>query len=71
MVEDIDDIGRVYWHDGGNEVFSAHWTDFADRDTVIFTAGTDEDASEALELLETYLDSGDASAAENPMAVVK
>lgn len=71
VVEDIDDIGRVYWHDGGNEVFSAHWTDFADRDTVIFTAGTDEDASEALELLETYLYSGDASAAENPMAVVK
>ena len=74
VVEDINDIGRIYWHDGGNEVFSAHWTDFADQDTVIFTAGTDEDASEALELLETYLYSGgddDVSNSENPMAVMK
>ena len=61
VVEDIDDIGRIYWHDGGNEVFSAHWTDFADRGTVIFIAGTDDDASEALDLLETHLYGGEDS----------
>ena len=75
VIEDIDEIGRVYWHDGGNEVFSAHWTDFADQDTVIFTAGTDEDASKALVLLETHLyggeDSEPAGVSENPMAVPK
>ena len=48
--------------------------DFADQGTVIFTAGTDEDASEALVLLETYLygseDSAPADVSENPMAAV-
>jgi CubicO group peptidase (beta-lactamase class C family) len=58
VVQDIDDIGRIYWHDGGNDVFSAQWNDFVDKEDLIFTAGADSsngNAFEAMRLVASYL----------------
>ena len=55
VVENMDGIGQVYWHDGGNQVFSAQLIDYADQRDLIFTAGTGDDASKAIIALETYL----------------
>ncbi|GAA2926316.1 hypothetical protein GCM10010458_05330 [Microbacterium luteolum] len=41
VVQDVPDLGRIYWHDGGNDVFSAEWSLYADHGDVIFTAGVD------------------------------
>ena len=67
VVQDVEGIGRVYWHDGGNDVYSAHWADYVDRGDLIFTAGADSsrgDAFEAMELIATYL-YGDTGAEED------
>lgn len=58
VVQDVKGIGRVYWHDGGNDLFSAQWGDYADQEDLIFVAGLDDDlgnAFEAMQILETYL----------------
>lgn len=58
VVQDVKGIGRVYWHDGGNDLFSAQWGDYADQGDLIVVAGLDDDlgnAFEAMLLLETYL----------------
>ncbi len=55
VIENLDGIGQVYWHDGGNQVFSAQWIDYVEQRDLIFTAGTGEDAFEAIVSLETYL----------------
>ncbi len=51
VVEHADDLGTIYWHDGGNDLFSAEWRHLADRDITLFTAGLDEQAFEAMESL--------------------
>lgn len=55
VVENMDGIGQIYWHDGGNQVFSAQLIDYAEQRDLIFTAGTGEDAAKAIISLETYL----------------
>lgn len=46
VVQDLPQLGRVYWHDGGNGVFSAEWSVDADTGDVVFVAGVDEGAEE-------------------------
>jgi CubicO group peptidase (beta-lactamase class C family) len=58
VVQDIPGIGRVYWHDGGNDVFSAQWADYVDHEDVVFTAGADSargDAFVAMEIIAKHL----------------
>jgi CubicO group peptidase (beta-lactamase class C family) len=47
VVQDVPGLGRVYWHDGGNDIFSAEWDDFVDQGDVIFTAAADSTAGDA------------------------
>lgn len=51
VVQTVPGLGQVYWHDGGNDVFSAQWTDYADQHDVIFTAGADSDEGDAFEAM--------------------
>lgn len=36
VVEDLPDLGRVYWHNGGSRAFNGHWRYYADHDVAIF-----------------------------------
>jgi CubicO group peptidase (beta-lactamase class C family) len=47
VVQDHPKLGRIYWHDGGNDIFSAIWIDLADKGDVIFTAAADTPAGGA------------------------
>jgi CubicO group peptidase (beta-lactamase class C family) len=47
VVQDVPELGRVYWHDGGNDVFSAEWDNFVDQGDVLFTAAADSGAGDA------------------------
>jgi len=38
VVEDHPNFGRIYWHNGGNPHFSAHWREYADHGFVVFAA---------------------------------
>lgn len=38
VVEDDPELGRVYWHNGGNPHFNAHWRELDDHDLVLFVA---------------------------------
>lgn len=53
VVEDSPSLGRMYWHNGGNDVFSAEWRHFSDHDTTIMLAGTGEDAFVGMDRLMT------------------
>ncbi len=58
VVETSDPVGQIYWHDGGNDVFSAQWGHYPDQGDILFTAGADDrngDAFEAMEILEEHL----------------
>ena len=58
VVQDVAGIGRVYWHDGGNDVFSAQWGDYSEQGDILFTAGADSDegnAFRAMRILQTSL----------------
>jgi CubicO group peptidase (beta-lactamase class C family) len=60
VVDDVADIGRVYWHDGGNAVYSAVLADYADKGDIIFIAAVDSmpsagNASEAMNVLAAQL----------------
>ena len=56
VVEDHPEFGELYWHNGGNRHFSAHWANYADRHTLMFAAGTGQpDASWVVETLATCL----------------
>jgi CubicO group peptidase (beta-lactamase class C family) len=48
VVQDLPKIGRFYWHDGGNGVFSAEWAAHVDQGDVIFVAGIDAGADEGV-----------------------
>jgi len=37
VVEDDSKYGRIYWHNGGNGIFSATWTHYSDYDLIIVT----------------------------------
>ena len=52
VVEDHPELGRIYWHNGGNRAFSSHWADFSDHSLVIVAAATGQpNASWAVETL--------------------
>ena len=36
VVEDLPDLGRVYWHNGGSRAFNGHWRYYAAHDVAIF-----------------------------------
>jgi hypothetical protein len=58
VVEDVDGVGNVYWHDGGNDVFSAALADYADQHDIVFTAGADSrrgNAFDAMGVIATHL----------------
>lgn len=55
VVQDVPEVGRFYWHDGGNDVFSAQWADFIEQGDILFTAGQDEDALTAMGILACHL----------------
>lgn len=49
VVEDHPQFGRIYWHNGGSGVFSAHWREYAESGYAVFaasnTARVDADAA--------------------------
>jgi CubicO group peptidase (beta-lactamase class C family) len=47
VVQDVPQLGRIYWHDGGNDVFSAEWSIYADHGDVMFVAGRESSAGES------------------------
>jgi len=51
VVQKLRGVGTFYWHDGGNGAFSAQWNDFTEQGDLIFTAGPDDTAFEAMSLL--------------------
>lgn len=58
VVQDHPELGRIYWHDGGNDIFSAIWMDLAAKGDLIFTAAADTDvggATTALAVLISHL----------------
>jgi CubicO group peptidase (beta-lactamase class C family) len=48
VVDELPDAGAVYWHDGGNGVFSAIWWEVPDRGDVFFVASVDSEQGDAL-----------------------
>ena len=58
VVQEKPKLGRFFWHDGGNGVFSAKWIDYLDQGDLIFTAAADSshgDAVEVLSIMENHL----------------
>ncbi len=58
VVQDHPRLGRFYWHDGGNGIFSAQWMDFAAQNDLIFTAaanGEEGDAFSAIGIVYKHL----------------
>jgi CubicO group peptidase (beta-lactamase class C family) len=58
VVQDDPTVGRFYWHNGGNGIFSAEWGDFADHGDIIFTAAADSaegDAFSAMAVIQEHL----------------
>lgn len=51
VIEDIPGIGRLYWHDGGNDIFSAKWADYPDRGDILFTAAADGRMGGAVQMM--------------------
>ena len=41
VVDELPGVGAVYWHDGGNDVFSAFWWDLPEQGDVVFVAAVD------------------------------
>jgi CubicO group peptidase (beta-lactamase class C family) len=58
VVQDLPQVGRVYWHDGGNDVFSSVWYELADPGVLLFIAAADNPsggATTALSVLARHL----------------
>jgi CubicO group peptidase (beta-lactamase class C family) len=58
VVQSKPKLGKFYWHDGGNGVFSAKWIHYVDQGEILFTAAADSrkgNAIEALSILEKHL----------------
>jgi CubicO group peptidase (beta-lactamase class C family) len=56
VVQDDPQVGRFYWHDGGNGIFSAQWGDFADKGDIIFTAAPDSEAGDAFSAMAVMIE---------------
>jgi hypothetical protein len=50
-VQDLAGHGRVYGHDGGNDLFSADWRELGTTGVIFFTAGRGQDAVDAMQLI--------------------
>jgi CubicO group peptidase (beta-lactamase class C family) len=50
-VQDLAGHGRVYGHDGGNDLFSAEWRELGTTGPLFFTAGRGQDAVDAMQLI--------------------
>jgi CubicO group peptidase (beta-lactamase class C family) len=50
-VQDLPGHGRVYGHDGGNDVFSADWRELGTTGVIFFTAGRGQDAVDAMQFI--------------------
>lgn len=58
VVQDHARLGRIYWHDGGNDIYSAIWVDLPEQDDIIFTAAVndgDDDATAVLRVILKHL----------------
>lgn len=55
VVLESPEAGTVYWHDGGNEVFSAEWLHLQRRGTSFFTAGPGDSGFEAMAMIRKAL----------------
>ena len=58
VVQDHRRLGRIHWHDGGNDIFSAIWIDLPERDDIIFTAAVDagdDNATAVLRVITKHL----------------
>ncbi|QPH53538.1 serine hydrolase domain-containing protein [Pontivivens ytuae] len=55
VVEEVPELGRVFWHDGGNGAFSAEWAYLEAHNTTLFVAAPGEEAFAAMELLKSFL----------------
>jgi len=51
MIQDLPGRGRVYWHDGDNDLFSSEWRDLSENGVILFTAGRRADAFTAMKLM--------------------
>lgn len=51
MIQDMPPHGRVYWHDGENDVFSSEFRELVNSGLIVMTAGRDRDAFEAMRLI--------------------
>jgi CubicO group peptidase (beta-lactamase class C family) len=51
MMQDMPPHGRVYWHDGENDHFSSEWRELGTSGLIVFTAGRDKDAFEAMRII--------------------
>tara|TARA_R110000868_G_scaffold57591_2_gene177844 strand:+ start:77345 stop:78793 length:1449 start_codon:yes stop_codon:yes gene_type:complete len=45
VVEDDPQIGRIYWHNGGNRSFNSHWRILADQGYALFATTNQRDVS--------------------------
>ncbi len=55
VVEEVPELGRIFWHDGGNGAFSAEWAYLEAHDVTLFVAAPGEGAFAAMELLKSFL----------------
>ena len=58
-VQDSAHFGQSYWHDGGNNIYTALWRMYENDDRIYFTAATDNkhsDAFKAMRILITHLE---------------
>ena len=64
VVEDHSKHGRIYWHNGGNGIFSATWAHYLDHDLIIVTASNspklNSDKVESLVMKELLMYSSEA-----------
>ena len=66
VVDELPGIGDVYWHDGGNGVFSAFWLDLPEQGDVIFVAAVDSEQGDAFALRTSSPNSSTRSKVERP-----
>lgn len=51
MVQEVPGYGRIYWHDGENDLFSSEWRELGPNGLQVFTAGRGRDAFAAMRLI--------------------
>ncbi|MEO0918548.1 MAG: serine hydrolase domain-containing protein [Pseudomonadota bacterium] len=51
VVEPLEDGTHVFWHDGGNDIFSAEWRHLSRSGVTFFSAGQGEAAFDAMSLI--------------------